>query len=103
MGWLQPILDFLRQFWPFQIVHSYELGIRFWCGNDTKELDPGLYMFVPFFGSIETMHVRPDVIWLANQDLTTQDGVGITLSATLLYEIDDARAAFVNVQNVTDN
>lgn len=103
MGWLQPILDFLRQFWPFALVYSYEQGIRFWCGQDVAELDPGLYMFVPFFGSIETMHVRPDVLYLANQDLTTKDGVGLTVSATIIYEIHDARAAYVNVQNVVDN
>lgn len=103
MSWIQAIFDFLRQFWPFEIVHSYEAGVRFWLGNDTKELDPGLYMFVPFFGSIAKMHIRPDVLWLANQDLTTQDGIGITVSSTLLYEINDARAAFVNVQNVEDN
>lgn len=103
MGWLQPIFDFLRQFWPFEIVYSYEQGVRFWCGNDTKELEPGLYMFVPFFGAIEKMNVRPDVLRLANQDITTKDGVGITVSANMLYEIHDARAAYVNVQNVTDN
>lgn len=103
MTWIQAIFDFLRQFWPFEIVYSYEQGVRFWLGNDTKELNPGLYMFVPFFGSIEKMHVRPDVLYLTNQELTTLDGVGITTSVTMLYEIHDARAAYVNVQSVEDN
>ena len=103
MTWVQAIFDFLRQFWPFEIVYSYQQGIRFWCGNDVAEIDPGLYMFVPFFGRIEVLDTKPDVMRLANQDLTTLDGVGVTVSANVPYEINSARAAFVNVQKVTDN
>lgn len=103
MGWLQPIIDFLRQFWPFEIVYSYQRGVRFWCGTDTAELDAGLYMFMPFFGRIEVIDSQPDVMRLANQDLTTKDGVPVSVSLNVLYEINDARAAFVKVQKVTDN
>lgn len=103
MGWFQPIFDFLRQFWPFQIVHSYQSGVRFWLGNDTKELDPGLYAYIPFFGSIEVVDVKPDVMRLASQELTTRDGVGVTLAVNVPYEVNDARAAFCNVQKFQDN
>ena len=103
MGWLQPIIDFLRQFWPFEIVYSYQRGVRFWCGRDTAELDAGLYMFLPFFARIEVLDTQMDVMRLANQDLTTKDGVGIATAVNVLYEIHDARAAFVNVQKVVDN
>lgn len=103
MGWLQPIIDFLRQFWPFEIVYSYQRGVRFWCGVDKAELDSGLYMFCPFFGKIEVIDSQPDVMRLANQDLTTKDGVPVSVSLNVLYEIHDARAAFVKVQKVTDN
>lgn len=103
MGWFQQVMDFLRQFWPFEIVYSYQRGVRFWCGADKAELDAGLYMFVPFFGRIEVLDTQPDVLRLANQDLTTKDGVPVSVSVNVLYEIHDARAAFVKVQKVTDN
>ena len=103
MGWLQPIIDFLRQFWPFEIVYSYQRGVRFWCGTDKAELDSGLYMFLPFFGRIEVIDSQPDVMRLTNQDLTTRDGASVSVAVNVLYEIHDARAAFVKVQKVTDN
>lgn len=103
MSWVQVVLDFLRQFWPFEIVYSYQKGVRFWCGHDTAELDPGLYMFVPFFGHIETVNVKPDILRLSNQNLTTRDGLGVSCDLTVAYEIFDARAAHVAVQQVVDN
>jgi regulator of protease activity HflC (stomatin/prohibitin superfamily) len=103
MSFIQEILGFLRQLWPVEIVYSYQSGIRFWCGVDVDELDPGWYLFWPFFGRIEVMDTKPDVMRLANQDLTTKDAFGVTISMNVLYEINDARAAFCNVQKVTDN
>jgi regulator of protease activity HflC (stomatin/prohibitin superfamily) len=43
--------------------------------------------------------VKPDIVRLENQDLTTKDGVGVSVSANVLYEIFDARASFVAVQH----
>lgn len=103
MSWVQVVLDFLRQFWPFEIVYSYQQGVRFWCGHDRKKLAPGLYMFVPFFGKIEVMDVKTDVIRLQNQNLTTLDGQPVSVSANVTYHIDDARKAFTNVQQIIDN
>lgn len=103
MGWFQPIFDFIRQFWPFEIVYSYQQGIRFWCGNDVVELDPGIYMFLPFFGRIEAVDVKPDVMRLSGQELTTRDGVGVTLAVNVPYEVNSARDAFCNVQKFQDN
>lgn len=98
MNFIKDILDFLRQFWPFEIVHSYERGVRFWLGEDVALLEPGLYMFVPFFGSIHTVAVVQDYIRLGNQNLTTKDGKTLLVSSNVRYEVTDARAAFVGVQ-----
>jgi regulator of protease activity HflC (stomatin/prohibitin superfamily) len=103
MNIIKDILDFLRQFWPFEIVYAYQRGVRFWCGKDTAELQPGLYMFVPFFGHIETVNVKTDTLQIQNQNLTTRDGTGISVSANMTYQVVDARAAYVNVQAFVNN
>lgn len=103
MSWVQVVLDFLRQFWPFEIVYDYQSGVRFWCGHAKKELTPGLYMFVPFFGSIYIEQVKPDIIRLYKQDVTTKDGIGLKISANVRYEIKDLLKCVVNVQDHKDN
>lgn len=103
MTWLQVLFDFLRQFWPFEIVYSYQRAVRFWNGVDQKELGPGLYMFVPFFGQIHVVDVAPDVLKLFDQNLTTKDDVGVMVAANVCYQIKDARKAVVNVQQLENN
>lgn len=98
MNIIATLLEWLRQFWPFVIVHSFERGVRFWLGNDVATLEPGLHMFLPFFGSIETVHVVQDYVRLGNQNLTTKDGKPLLVSCNIRYEVFDARSAFVDVQ-----
>lgn len=98
MNIVQAILDWLRQFWPFCIVYSYQRGVRFWLGRDVALLEPGLYMYVPFFGHIETVTVVQDYVRLGNQNLTTKDGKPLLVSCNIRYEVTDARAAFTQVQ-----
>jgi regulator of protease activity HflC (stomatin/prohibitin superfamily) len=98
MNVLQVLLDWLRQFWPMEIVYSYQKGVRFWLGRDVALLEPGLHWYVPFFGHIEQVTVVPDIIRLGNQNLTTRDGKTLLVAANIRYEVTDARAAFCNVQ-----
>lgn len=104
MNWFQALVDFLTRFWPFEIVHSYERGVRFWLGKPSLESSPpGLKVFVPWFGSVYTVPVMPDVIKLLNQNVTTKDGKSLLISANIRYEITDAVAAHCNVQDLINN
>jgi regulator of protease activity HflC (stomatin/prohibitin superfamily) len=98
MSWIQVVLDWLRQFWPFEVIYSYQRGVRFWLGRDVGLLEPGLHMVVPFFGHIEAVAIKPDLVRLGNQNCTTKDGKTILVAANILYHVADARAAFCNVQ-----
>lgn len=98
MNVIATLLDWLRQFWPFVIVHSYERGVRFWLGRDVALLEPGLHAYVPFFGSIHAVSVVQDYIRLGNQNLTTRDGKPLLVSCNVRYEVTDLRAAFTQVQ-----
>jgi regulator of protease activity HflC (stomatin/prohibitin superfamily) len=97
------ILEFLHECWPLRIVAQYERGVRFWLGKGARELKPGLYAFVPFFGKIDTLIVVPDVLRLHVQNLTTVDGVTVALEVNIEYEIFDAVWAHVKVQDYKDN
>lgn len=99
MSWLDRIIELLHSLWPLRIIHSYQRGVRFWLGIDTKELKPGLYAFIPFFGNIEVVTVVPDVMDLGVHSITTKDDRKITFSANVAYEITDARAMFTQVQD----
>jgi regulator of protease activity HflC (stomatin/prohibitin superfamily) len=103
VSWIQVVLDFIRQFFPFEIVHEYQSGVRFWCGHAGKELPPGLYMFVPYFGSVYIEQVKPDIIRLYKQNVTTKDGIGLMISANVRYEIVSLRKCVINVQDHKDN
>jgi regulator of protease activity HflC (stomatin/prohibitin superfamily) len=104
LNWFQALVDFLTRFWPFEIVHSYERGVRFWLGTPSKEpSSPGLKVFVPWFGSVATVEVMPDILKLFNQNVTTKDGKSLMISANIRYEITDAVAAHCNVQDYKDN
>ena len=98
MNVIATLLEWLRQFWPFVIVHSYERGVRFWLGRDTALLEPGVHAYVPFFGSVHPITVVQDYIRLGNQNLTTRDGKPLLVSCNVRYEVPDARAAFTQVQ-----
>ncbi len=99
MSWIQFILEWLHQFWPIRIVYSYQQGVRFWLGEDTKELTTGCYWFLPFFGNIEIVPTVPDVLDLGIHSITTKDNWCITFSANVAYEITSARLMFTKVQD----
>lgn len=103
MSWVQVLLDFLRQFWPFEIVYEYQRGVRFWRGHALRELKIGLHMFCPFFGHIQIEDAKPDILRLYKQNVTTKDGVGLMISANVRWELISLLKAVLNVQDHKDN
>lgn len=112
MSWVQAVIDFLRQFWPFEIVWEYQLGIRYWRGRVVRtdrwwlsggNLPPGIYMFVPFFGHIEPINVKPDILRLYNMNITTSDDKSLRVRANVRWEIFDAILFWNEVQDGKDN
>lgn len=111
-SWVEAILGFLRQFWPFLIVKEFERGVPYlfgqlleketwWCygGN----LTPRCYLYIPFFMEIEAVPVKPDVLKLWNINVSTKDDKPIRLRANVRYEIPDAIKAWNEVQDYKDN
>jgi len=112
VSWVQAIIEFLRQFWPFEIIWEYQLGIRYWRGRVVREdrwycrggnLQPGLYMFVPFFGHIEPINTKPDILKLWAMNITTADDKQLRVRANVRYEIFDAILWWNEIQDGKDN
>lgn len=104
MSWVQALLEWLRNFWPFVIVMQYERGVRYWRGRVVGgALGPDWYWCVPFFMEIHPVQVMPDILKLWNLNVTTKDNASIRLRANVRYEIFDAVAVWNNVQDYKDN
>lgn len=99
MNWLEVLFSWFNYLWPLRVVRSYQQGVRFWWGRDTKELGPGVYAFLPFFGDIEIVTVVPDVLDMGVHSITTTDNRKVTFSANIAYEIVSARLMWTKVQD----
>lgn len=104
MSWVQALLEWLRNFWPFVVVMQYERGVRYWRGRVVGvALEPDWYWCVPFFMEIHQVQVMPDILKLWNLCVTTQDNAPLRVRANVRYEIFDAIAVWNNVQDYKDN
>lgn len=104
MSWVQALLEWLRNFWPFVIVFDYERGVRYWRGRvQGEQLPADWYWCVPFFMHIETVHIKPDILKLWNLCVSTQDNTSLRLRANVRYEVFDAVKAWNEVQDYKDN
>jgi regulator of protease activity HflC (stomatin/prohibitin superfamily) len=112
VNWFSAVIEFLERFWPLEKVMEFERGVPYlnghlreratwWCygGN----LEPGLYVIVPWFMEIHQVAVKPDILKLWNLNVTTRDDKPIRLRANVRYEIFDAVKAWNEVQDFKDN
>jgi len=97
---LRLILDNLRELIPVKLIRTYERGVRFRAGIvEKKPLDPGPRFFWPFWWTIETVNIAPDILDIENLPVTTKDKRIMNMSAIVNYEVVDAVAAYCNVQS----
>ena len=79
-------------------VFEYERGLKYVKGRFRQVLPPGQY-WVWLFGStlIRKVDIRPQYISVPGQELLTADGVGLKISLTAVYEINDPARAINQV------
>lgn len=101
---MQAILDFITQFLdklkPWLIVQPWELGIHVRLGKRVKSLPPGIHFVIPFVDFAETRDVKPQIINLPNQSVTTKDGKVLAASGCIYYSVVDIQKFWCNVQDV---
>src|SRR4051812_41059319 len=96
---LQKLFEFIREFWPFSIIHSYEQGVKFRFGDDIAELNHGVWFRWPFLEEIHEVSVAEQTKNLLTQSLTTADNESISFSVNIVYKIGSARKMYVSVHD----
>lgn len=94
------LIDFLGGFRLWTIIPADEGGVRLRCGKKKGQaLGPGWHWQIPVLDEIQIVSLRPQVINLPNQSLTTTDGLPIAVSCAIGYWIPRPDLALLEVQN----
>lgn len=94
---IQSVLE--RTFRCWVIVMPDERGVRTFCGKHPRELMPGLHMFWPLFGWVETVSVVEQVVDARTQSITSSDGCSVAVGISIAYEVVDTVKAFYHVND----
>lgn len=90
---LRLVLDFIKELWPLRIVHQWERGGYYVFGRFKRELEPGIYPVVPWFTTVKEIEVVPAMIETGRQDITLQDGIPVSFSASAWVRVIDYNLA----------
>jgi regulator of protease activity HflC (stomatin/prohibitin superfamily) len=100
MGQLfQLILDNLYKLWPVRIIRAHEQGVLLGRKGDAKLLLPGWHLFCPGLHQLERKVVAYQMADCDLQSCTTKDGVEVTVSLNLGYEIRDLALMWVKYEH----
>jgi regulator of protease activity HflC (stomatin/prohibitin superfamily) len=80
-------------------INEYERGVRFKLGRYDGIMQPGWRLVVPIIQSYRTVDIRVRVVDVPDQDAITHDNVSVNVNAVLYYQVQDAMAAVVKVEN----
>jgi regulator of protease activity HflC (stomatin/prohibitin superfamily) len=97
MEFITRILDFIFKLPPFEIIHQDESAVRLRFGKYTATLGAGIHWRVPIIHSVITCKHVPQVI-----DLPSQAVLGWFIEATVIYEVEDAKKAILEVMDFDD-
>lgn len=97
------LISFLQSVWddvkPVIFIREYQLAVMYKGGRFFKVLQPGVHFRIPFYYEYIDLYAQDDTIKTPTQMLTSKDGIGLSISSVVLYNVDDA-SLFIN--NVND-
>lgn len=106
---LKQVFEWLYRFWPTRIIRDWEQGVRCQFGNATALLDShnglfgtGFHVFWPVVGEININETNIEVTETDLQTHTTADGVAVTFSLGVKFQINDLRRMYVNIHDPVD-
>lgn len=106
---LQQVVEWIYEFWPFRIVLAWEQGVRLRGGNVTGLLTStngwrgsGIHAFWPIVGEIITEEVNVRVVETSWQSLVTKDGRPVSFSLAARYKIRDLTKLYVQIHDSDD-
>lgn len=104
---MNTIWEVLSSIWQnlvfFKIVESWQHGVRFRRGKpEMKPLPAGIWFHWPTVDRIEPVPIKQRFIDLPVQSATTADGIEVTFSANIGYQIFDGVLAVCEVHDLED-
>jgi regulator of protease activity HflC (stomatin/prohibitin superfamily) len=100
--WVNTIADWLLSLVPrLRLIRSTHAGVLF-CRGSVRELGAGLHLYWPIWSEIQVICVVRQTVNLRYQSLFSQDDVGVLVSVTVVYEIDNALKALTLTDDLTD-
>jgi regulator of protease activity HflC (stomatin/prohibitin superfamily) len=91
------ILAILSSF--IKIIKEYERGVLLAFGRYAGIRGPGLNFIVPIYHRLVKMDLRIMTIDVPKQEVMTKDNVPANINAVIYFKIEDAKKAFLEVEN----
>lgn len=93
------IASLLRKAFVKTTIYEYERGLKYYKGTFQEVLPPGQYWSNSLTTSIEVIDIRPAVLTVASQEVTTQDNIPVKISLVANYEVVDPYAAMTKIHS----
>lgn len=103
MNFISLILSNLTTLIPLKVIAAWEAAVMTTFGKWPMVVGPGVWLFMPGADRFAVFDTRPDVVELAEQALTTQDGRTVNVSLSITFQIVDTLALQLGVQEWREN
>jgi regulator of protease activity HflC (stomatin/prohibitin superfamily) len=100
---LKALIDLISFWWPGRRVEQWEVAGRYWKGQWVKQVGPGIYWIVPWFGDIKTISVATSLVGTGRQDFTLPDGKLLSFAATASLRVVDPYKALNSVDGYQES
>lgn len=98
------LIDVLVQAWdslkPWEILRSYERGVRLRGGAVHAVLEPGIHYKIPLVDTVLSDNVVTRTHNLSPQALSTKDGKTVQVSGIMRFSIRDVQKALLEVEGI---
>lgn len=82
-----------------KIIKEYERGVLLAFGKYAWIRGPGLNFIIPIYHRLVKMDLRIMTIDVTKQEIMTKDNVPVNINAVIYFKIEDAKKAFLEVEN----
>jgi regulator of protease activity HflC (stomatin/prohibitin superfamily) len=96
--WIPVIVAILRSFGT--TIQTGSTGVLYHWGRARRTLDPGFHWLVPIVQQARSTLTRSITLDLPRQRVTTADGLVYDVDTTLVYRVEDAIAALIQIDDV---
>ena len=83
------LAEWVKEFWPVRIIDAGNQGVLYRQDGTARCLQPGTHFFIPKLQRIEEFACQYQNVDCGIQNLTTKDGVNVTLSLNVAYSIQE--------------